>query len=54
MWGLYNSMNIHIMDQEKSEQISQFGGTEIQINEVISQQDAIEGLMKQYCVLFNL
>ena len=47
MWGLYNSMNIHIMDQEKSEQISQFGGTEIQINEVISQQDAIEGRKKK-------
>jgi hypothetical protein len=35
------------MDQEKSEQISQFGGTEIQINEVISQQDAIEGRKKK-------
>lgn len=40
-------MNIHIMDQEKSEQISQSRGTESQIKGEISQHNTIEGQNKE-------
>jgi Protein of unknown function (DUF2795) len=44
---LYNFVTINNMNQEKRDQIPQSSGPESQIGEVISQQNATEGLRKE-------